>query len=171
MMRRNKKILLFGLLILVLFGLFIGTILVDRPVEFPDANLELAVRELLNYHGKPIYRSQLLDIVEIDFSGRNIGQLEGLDKFRNLEILILRNNAISDVSSLGSLTNLRILDLGYNPIVDLEAANFEDLSNLNLIELNLDHMVKFDRVKGTSRLSDLRLLSEFLEFKTVKFRG
>jgi hypothetical protein len=164
---KSKKTWLFVLLILVLFGLFIVSVLVDKPVEFPDEKLELALRDLLNYHGKPIYRSQLLDIVEIDFSGRNISQLDGIDKLRNLEVLILRNNSITDVRPLGSLTNLRILNLGYNPIVDLEAANFEDLTNLNLIELNLDHMVKYDQVEGTSRLSDIKLLSGFSSLKSL----
>jgi hypothetical protein len=166
-MCRNKKKFTFVLLILILFGLFVGTILVDRQVEFPDANLELAIRELLNYFGKPIYRSQLLDIVEIDLNGRNISQLEGLENLRNLEILIIRNNSILDVRPLSSLTNLRILDLGYNPIDDLEAANFSELSKLNLIELNLDHMVKYGQEDDESRLSDLSLLSGFLTLETL----
>jgi Leucine-rich repeat (LRR) protein len=167
MKRRNQKTYLFILLILALFGLCMVSVLVDEPVEFPDEMLELAIRELLNYHGKPIYRSQLLNIADIDLSEKNISRLEGIENFRNLEILYLRNNNISDVSPLGSLSNLRILDLGYNPIVDLEAANFEDLTKLNLIELNLDHLVKYDRVKGTSRLSDLRLLSEFSSLRSL----
>jgi len=165
MNRRFKKISLFILLILSLSGLLAVSVLVDRPVEIKDQNFELAIRQKLDYHGKPLYRSQLLGFVELDLSNNGIYRIDGIEYFRNLEILNLRHNNLSDVSPLRTLTNLRILDIGYNRIINLEDANFNQLNNLQLQELNLDYNVVYSHDHGTVRLSDVNLLSQHTSLK------
>lgn len=161
-MNRNQiTIWTFILMMTSLIVLFSVSIAIDQPVEFPDPNLELAVREMLVHYNKPIYRSQLLGFVELDLSNRGIRDIEGIQNFRNLEVLNLRRNKIDDVSPLESLNNLRILDLGYNRVVDLADANFDRLSSVPLIQLNLDHNTLETSETGQIRLSDLTLLGQF----------
>lgn len=157
----QKRALTFSFLILCLLAIFIISALYDQPVNFMDYKLELAVREILHHYDKPVFRSQLLGIVELDLSNREISRLEGIEHFRNLEVLNLRFNQISDVSPLESLNSLRVLDLGYNRIVDLQEANFGHLHKVRLIDLNLDHNVRETSTSGKIRLSDLELLRQF----------
>ena len=142
MTRRQQKISLFFLLILSLSGLLTVSVLVDRSVVIGDENFELAIREKLNYYSKPLYRSQFLGFVELDLSNRSINNIDGIEYFRNLEILHLQQNKISDVSPLETLTNLRILDLGYNRIINLDDANFNKLDNLQLKELTFINLFR-----------------------------
>ncbi len=165
MARKLRKEFVFIILILGLFGLGIlsTSVFADKEVVFPDENLERAIRKVLNYSDKPLYRSQLLDIVTLDLSVNEIKNIEGLQHFRNLRELNLRYNNLLEVSPLRSLSNLRVLDLGYNHITNLENANFESLKNIRLETLNLDHNVIFDGNQVKVRLSDIHLLSNFTD--------
>jgi len=115
-----NKALIFLLTILILSGLFISTVAVDQPVYFADENFENTVRSILNHFSKPIYRSQLLEIVSLNLSYQGIEDLTGIEHFRNLEVLNLYKNNLNDVSRLKTLTNLKELNLGGNRLVDLK---------------------------------------------------
>ncbi len=156
-----KKIFLFISLILILFGLFLTTIFLDQIVSFNDTNLEAAIREILDISGKPIYKSQLLDIVELNLHDKNISDLSGIEHFRNLEILNLRNNLVEDVGDLQSLTNLRVLDLGYNQMVNLEKANFASITHISIVSLNLENNYVVDKNNQWVKLSNIEVLGEF----------
>lgn len=99
-----------------------------------------------------------MPVIELDLSHKGIYQLEGIEKFRNLEILNLRGNNVTDLSPLQGLMKLKVLDLGYNRIIDLEKANFHLLNSLQLIELNLDHNIIERSETEKVRLIDIHLL-------------
>jgi len=163
----TRRVILFFALGMVLIGLFIAATFLDEPVTFADPNFEFAVREKLNYFSKPIYKSQLLSFVQLDLGTKDIRDISGIEHFRNLEVLNLRENKISDVRPLGSLKKLHSLDLGYNHLVDLETANFYQLTNLNLTALNLDHNTLELEDKSEIRLSDLSVLVDFKSLETL----
>jgi len=162
-----RKVILFLLLGIVLIGLFLTATFLDKPVTFADPNLEFAIREKLNYYSKPIYKSQLLNFVELDLGTKDIRDISGIEHFRNLEVLNLRENNIIDVLPLESLKKLNSLDVGYNHLVDLETANFDHLANLNLTALNLDHNTLVLEDKSEIRLSDLSVLEDFKGLETL----
>jgi hypothetical protein len=164
-----NKALIFLLTILILSGLFITTVVVDQPVYFADENFENAVRSILNHSGKPIYRSQLLKIVNLNLSYQGIEDLTGIENFRNLEVLNLYKNNINDVSRLKTLTNLRDLNLGGNRLVDLQAAHFDELNHIELYSLNLDQNESFDE-GGWHQLSDISLLENFPSLETLSLQ-
>jgi hypothetical protein len=164
-----KKALTFILVILILFGLFYATVAFDQPVDFPDKGFEAGVREILHHYGKPIYRSQLLDLVRVDLRGRDIEDLTGIEHFRNVEILDLSENRIRDVSKLKTLTNLKDLRLADNRIVDLKEAKLNELTHIDLIHLNLDES-KILTYKGWDQLSDISLLSNFSSLQTLSLQ-
>lgn len=154
----------------MLLGLFYATVVFDQPVQFTDQNLENAIRDILHHSGKPIYRSQLLDIVSLDLSNREITDLTGIDHFRNLEVLDLSNNEIHDVSQLRALTNLKDLNLSENRIVDLEEANFEALFHIGLIQLNLDENESYYG-GGKNQLSNISLLANISSLESLSLQN
>ena len=102
-MKYFRTLLYFLGLILLLLGVLFLTVLIDMPVDLPDPAFEQAVREELGHFYKPIYKSQLLTIIELDLSDRAIESVSGIQYFRNLEVLNLRNNKLIDVNALSSL--------------------------------------------------------------------
>ena len=164
-----NKALIFLLTILILSGLFISTVVVDQPVYFADENFENTVRSILNHFSKPIYRSQLLEIVSLNLSYQGIEDLTGIEHFRNLEVLNLYKNNINDVSRLKTLTNLRELNLGGNRLVDLQAANFDELNHIDLLSLNLDQNESYDD-GAWHQLSDISLLESFASLETLSLQ-
>jgi len=164
-----KKALTFLVIIFVLFGLFYSAVLFDQPVFFADKNFENAVRGILNHYGKPIYRSQLLDIVRLNLSYQGIKDLTGIEQFRNLEVLNLYKNDIEDVSSLRTLTELRELNLGGNHLTDLEESNFATLFHIDLISLNLDQIETYDD-EGRHQLANISLLENFSSLEALSLQ-
>lgn len=103
-------------------------------VHFDDPNLEAAVKDALGYEQtKDIYEGDLVILKTLNASSRNIQNLAGIHKIRNLETLILWKNNISDITPLGSLFGLKLLNLGRNNISDITSLqNLENLEQLFL---------------------------------------
>ena len=94
----------------------------DTVVNFPDPNLEAAVRQRLGKPSGDIYQSDFTYIrvlEQTDFERRGIVDLAGLEYWTPLEDANLGYNKIVDLSPLASLANLVILSVYQNRIVDL----------------------------------------------------
>ncbi|HOQ33650.1 MAG TPA: leucine-rich repeat domain-containing protein, partial [Candidatus Hydrogenedens sp.] len=113
---------------------FIDVFGAGEVVHFNDPNLEAAVKDALGYEQtKDIYEGDLVILTTLNAGSRNIQNLAGIYKIRNLQTLILWNNNITDISPLGSLFGLRFLNLGRNNISDITALrNLENLEQLFL---------------------------------------
>lgn len=113
---------------------FIDVFGAGEVVHFDDPNLEAAVKDALGYdQTKDIYEGDLVILTTLNAGSRNIQNLAGIYKIRNLQTLILWNNNITDISPLGSLFGLRVLNLGRNNISDITALqNLENLEQLFL---------------------------------------
>lgn len=93
-----------------------------------------------------------LSITEQELFGNTLMELtEYLGRFDNLVTLCLPNNQISDITSLRTLKELRILYLDSNMIVDISP--LQDLTNLSTLFLS------YNQVQDISPLSELTLLS------------
>ncbi len=105
-------------------------------VIFADAGLEAAVRYEL---GKPfgfIQRTELLGIVELDASSRDIQSLQGIENLPNLLKLDLSNNAVANLNPLSTLINLTILNLDSNRVTSISPlAGLFNLDELYLTNL------------------------------------
>ncbi|HEX32074.1 MAG TPA: hypothetical protein ENF88_00085, partial [Candidatus Acetothermia bacterium] len=113
----------------------------EKPVSFPDADLEGAIRKALHRPTGPILNIDLLGIRQLDLSGLGIKDLTGIEHcydmkvltinnaqiadftplsaMRGLHWLYLENDDISDISFLAHTRTLRILDLAGNHVSDL----------------------------------------------------
>ena len=166
-----KRSLVFVLSLLALAGLFFATTLVDEPLQFADPQLEAALREELGQEVKPIFRSQMLNLVTLDLSGRGITDLSGLEGCRNLRVLNLADNQVLDLSPLAGLSNLRELNLANNPITKLEEANLGLLAGIPLRSMDLS----FNRVTREDRTllspDDISLLAGFRTLEVLRLAG
>ena len=112
----------------------------------PSANygtFENAVKAVLNLN--EINEQTALQFTSLDLSGCGIIDLSGIEKFTQLQKLILRDNYISDISPISNLKKLQVLDLSYNNI-----KNVDKLENMDLIQLNLSHnrIANIDKLSG-----------------------
>ena len=123
-------------------------------VNFPDPNLEAAVREKIHKPTGDIYRSDLERYTKrLSLLESGITDLTGLDYFINVKELRLVRNQISDLTPISNLTNLTYLDISYNPISDLSP-----LSNLTNIECLY---TKYCNIADISPLGNLTKLERF----------
>ncbi|WP_056469442.1 polysaccharide deacetylase family protein [Bacillus sp. FJAT-25509] len=85
--------------------------------SFIDRNMEKAIREKIsNPFEKWISILELIKMTELDLSGKNISNLDGIQYFLNLERLDLSNNNISDFRLLDKLPKLNKLNISNNPV-------------------------------------------------------
>ena len=136
----NIKLLLLCLALILLIQVPIR--LINQPVSFSNPQLETVVRDALNQPEGIIYRNQLLTIIKLEASNKNINDITGIDRLSNLVELDLSGNQISDISTLSKLENLQKLNLRSNDISDLSPlANLTKLEYLNIHSNNSIHSI------------------------------
>lgn len=104
-----------------------------------------------------MYEDEINEVKNLDLSGKELKNLNGLSNFANLEKLIAQNNEFEDISELSKLTNLKYLNLnGCNLNKKVSAIN----SLNNLEELHLDNnAIDFFRLDSAiSNLNNLKKL-------------
>ena len=110
-----------------------------KIVSIPDPHLAAAVRQEIGN----ITTHTMLNLTSLDVQNRGITDLTGLEHAHNLRSLNLggeyigpdyvNNNAVSDISPLATLTQLKKLNLGDNSIMDVAPlANLTQLTTLDL---------------------------------------
>jgi internalin A len=98
----------------------------SADVEISDPHLDTAVRQLLKRKqidkldpAKKLTEEDLATIYLFDASKKEITNLAGLDKCKNLAQLKLAGNRIADITPLAACVNLQSLDLAQNEIADV----------------------------------------------------
>ena len=89
----------------------------SEKVFIPEPVLELEISRSLGVSPSEITESLLGEKLKIlELSDSQLRDLRGLEHALNLEILVLRNNLIEDLSPLSGLNKLKRLDLSGNRI-------------------------------------------------------
>lgn len=88
-----------------------------EAVYFADPNLQAVIERKLRTRDPNA--TDMLRLTDLRAYDRGIRDLTGLEHARNLRILQLRGNQISDISVLAGLAELEFVDLGDNSIRDL----------------------------------------------------
>src|SRR5262245_38863210 len=120
---------------------------------FPDKNLEAAVRSVLQESKAELTDQLLMNVYILDASGKQIANLAGLEKCKNLSELKAHNNQITELRPLKDLTNIQSLDLAGNKIVDI--APLASLTKLQYIELSKNQVVNLTPLAGLPALTSL----------------
>ena len=130
--------------ITVLFTLlFTNLTQAQQQVSIPDANLRTAVQQVI---GDQITTDTMLNLTRLDAIRLEITNLTGLEHAKNLSLLNLAFNSISDVSPLAGLTQLRQLDLLENSISDISP--LAGLTQLTALGLGVNSVSDVSPLKG-----------------------
>ncbi|MFA6427614.1 MAG: leucine-rich repeat domain-containing protein [Candidatus Magasanikbacteria bacterium] len=125
----------------------------STAVIFADINLENAVRETINKPNGYVLKSDVNSIAELRLNGKGILNLQGLEEFRSLVLLDLRDNQISDIAPITSLTGLMNLNIDNNRITSL--GQFRHLIALQELSLRQNQITSMDiqgSISGLKRL-------------------
>ena len=112
-----------------------GTTLVDAENAISDSHLRYHLFDIFNTNNDNTIDSNEINTShgDIDLSGKDIGNIQGIQYFANaISVLDLRNNNIADLSQLQYMTNLNTLYLNNN------STNFSTLtalSNLTILSV------------------------------------
>ena len=149
--------LFFTVITLALF-LPVGAVSAADPVvNFPDTNLQAAIRDKINKPTGDIHQSDLENINGLLANYKNIGNLTGLEYCINLQVLDLSSNQIQDISLLAYLKNLDLLNLDSNNINDISP--LASLTNLVDLFLSSNQIKDISPLASLTNLDDLHLLS------------
>ncbi|MBN1188203.1 MAG: leucine-rich repeat domain-containing protein [Dehalococcoidales bacterium] len=129
---------------------------IDTEVDFPDPNLEAAIRDALDKPAGPVYHQcDLLNLYELDAWDYGISDLSGIEYCYNLEWLCLWDNNIADSSLLAGLNNLLYLDLYGNQISDI--LPMAGLINMEWLDLGSNQISDITALSGLPNLEELYL--------------
>jgi Leucine Rich repeats (2 copies) len=97
----------------------------------------------------------LSSMIGLDLNNNQITDISSLGSLTNLMALYLGNNQITDISSLGSLTNLMRLHLGNNQITDI--SSLSSLTNLTELLLCDNQITDISSLSSLTNLTELYL--------------
>jgi Leucine-rich repeat (LRR) protein len=133
-------------------------------VQFPDKNLEAALRALVfekKANAEELTEDDLRKISTLEAKGRGIQNLAGLEKCTNLLLLDISNNEVVDIAPLKSLVNLQSLTLAGNKIVDL--VPIMELEKLQYLNLTGNQVRLLQPLSAMTKLSALYLAENQIE--------
>ena len=125
-------------------------------INFPDKNLEAAVRQIIKQPEGEIHKSEIYNIKSLDLSNLSIENLDGIEHFAKLESLNLSNNKVKKSLALRHHSYfLKELDLSSNQLQDIDFVY--DLNNLEILNLANNEIEDLSPLKFTSNLTSLNL--------------
>lgn len=153
------------------------SVIVEDPnaivINFPDGNLETALRDYLGIYYRPITQDDAKNVEVLHLENKNITKLEGLQNFINLSWLNLQNNQIDDISNLTNLTKLFELNLNDNQISDI--TSLRNLNNLYRVELRNNYITEINSLEMAFHLRYLDVknnqVSDISVLKTLYDNG
>jgi len=164
------------------------TSVLAQEVSIPDPGLNAAIRAALQKPIGPLTESDLLGLPNLSAGGKQISSVEGLETARNLNVLDLDNNSITNFAIGSALTNLTILDLFQNHLTNLTLSNAstrflvidaafnslarcflpDGLTNLDTLFLDENALTNFNLPAGLTALTQLDLSGNNLGSLTVR---
>ena len=139
------------------------TLIVSQVINFPDANLEQAIREQINKPTGDIFRSDVENVTSLYALDKDIKDISGIEYLTNLQELVLgiggaihSGNQIGDISALAGLTNLQRLDLGNTRVLDgtstIDISALGGLINLQWLGVNGTNISDISALTGLTKL-------------------
>ena len=146
-----------GLVTLVtISGLITGLVCMvhaDQEVQFPDSNLEAAIREAIGQQDGPIMESKLASMMFLVANERGITELSGIEYCTALAYVYLAGNEIVDLGPLSELAKLQQLDVSQNQIVEVTPlGGLSQLKTLFLSDNQIVDIAPIALIEGLSQL-------------------
>jgi internalin A len=131
-----------------------------QVVSIPDSGLNAAIRQTLQKPTGQLTPQDLLNLTELDASGRRVSSLVGLEAARNLIVLELQSNSLTNLTLPSVLTKLSVLDLSFNPLTN--CALPVGLTNLTELAIEETGLTTLTLPADLTRLIDLDLFGNRL---------
>lgn len=127
---------------------------------FADKVVETAIRKQLQKTTGAVYKSDLLRVyrLKVPAGYKSLNDLKGLT---NLEYLDLSGTKLSSVASLASLKNLRVLYLQRNTISDI--TSLKGLTKLQILSLNGNKVSNITALTPLIQLTELYLRENLIK--------
>ena len=132
------------------------TVITIKGVEYSTElyELDLSNKDLTNMDIVPIRHMRNIEVLNL--SGNQISDLSPLSGLKGLKKLSLQDNKrITDLTPLKNLTNLTMLSLYFNPITDLTALS--NMTKLEVLSLREHQINDITPLKNLVNLVDLSL--------------
>jgi internalin A len=126
----------------------------SKYVTFTDKALEQSVRDKLSKESGKISVAEVKNIYRIQLK-IGVKSLKDLSKFTNLEYLEASQLGLKSIAGIGGLKNLRVLYLQRNYITDISA--LKELTKLELLSLNGNQISSISALSGLKNLQQLYL--------------
>ncbi len=123
--------------------------------QFADKKIEEAVAEAAKKKPEELTMDDLLKIKELNLSGKEITDLEGIDYIANLTKLDISKNNISNIDSLRNLTELQELVMNTNKLESAVKLSF--LTNLVKLDLSGNKIPDIAPLANCVKLKELLL--------------
>jgi internalin A len=123
---------------------------------FPDKGLEEAVRAEVfakRYNKEPITADDVKNISRVVGRGKGIKSLEGLQHCKQIMLIDLEDNEITDLAPLKELKLLQSITLAGNKITDLKP--LQDLVKTQLLDISRNEVSDLSPLTGMQNLRDL----------------
>jgi Leucine-rich repeat (LRR) protein len=137
----------------------------ESTVNFPDANLQAAIREAIPKPSGDIYESDLIGpthvLTALLAESQGIEDLTGLEHCTALTTLMLHGNRAHDLTPLSGLTGLTTLGLISNQVSDISPLS--GLTNLQRLGLEGNQIRNLTPLSGLTNLWYLRLSANKLD--------
>jgi formylglycine-generating enzyme required for sulfatase activity len=146
-----------GIATLILTGGFLAS---AQEVSIPDPGLNAAIREALQKPSGPLTQQDMLSLTFLSACCRDVRSVEGLEAARNLRILDLHSNSLTNFGIASALTNLTILDLFDNEIARFVLSNA--LPGLTIINVGFNSLTQCSLPPGLTNLDTLFLEGNLL---------
>ena len=146
-------------------------------ITFNDANMYNAIVGALGEkisdkddENKRIYMTQenIDSVTNLSLENKQIYDISGIEKFKNLETISLNHNNIADISMLSELSNLNLLYIADNKIQSINSlSSLEKLETLTIATNNISDISVVSNLKklkilriGDNNISDLTPIRE-----------
>lgn len=129
---------------------------VAQNVSIPDPGLDAAIRFTLQKTNGPLTVQDLLSLSQLQAGHRNVSDLTGLDGARNLTLLNLSDNSLTNFTLPATLTNLAVLDLSFNPLAQCVIP--PGLTNLTTLVIENTSLTNLALPTGLTGLASVEIL-------------
>ncbi len=163
LLKGRTRIELCIVIIVIAITVFFHNVHIAHAVEgdtinFPDANLKKALMDIgTDKSGDGnISEGEMAALTgTLDFSGKDISNISGLQYAVNIDGLNLYATDVRDITTISGLTNLTYLNLGYDYLEDDSLPKLEALTSIEYLYLSINNFSDISPLHNMINLKEL----------------
>lgn len=138
-----------------------SSIISEVIIEFNDSNLETALKDILEIENRSITTTDMEGLTYLSLAGKGIHDISGLQNAQNLKVLNLDYNNISEVDYTFQFNNLQSLSMKGNQLKNLGFIS-ENLRALKQLDASKNSIESISAVSAVEQLVTLDLSNNYI---------